>query len=281
MFKKINGSKHKVWSRLSKAEEKILWKEYRETRSEEVRNKLVLGFMYLVDDMCSFLIKRFPKSISLDELTSAGYAILIRTVEKFDPDLGVSFKTFSEQRIRGAILDYIRELDWVPRLVRSRQAKRDRTMNSFESGGYNGGDKNAEEILLTKLGEDFEKVIKDTRFIPVCTSLSEVLNRGCKDLDTKEMSRLSFLEKKEREGIGDSFNTEEIRNAIVDGTLLPQASYECRVILVQYYFEEMKLKVIGSLLSLSESRCSQLLSEALLMLRGQKEKIVEMFGKSV
>ena len=109
-----------------------MWREFKRTNDEALRNTLIEKYLPLVRYIAERVYSKLPQNIQVDDLESAGVLGLMDAVRGYDPERGVKFETYCTTRIRGAILDELRSLDWVPRIVRSKANKIDRTFKSLE-----------------------------------------------------------------------------------------------------------------------------------------------------
>jgi len=107
------------------------WEAYTQTHSPEMREKLLLQYLPLVRRVASRMLGSLPRSVRLDDLVSAGVVGLLASVDNFDPSLGIKFETFAMNRIRGAMVDSLRELDWVPRSIRQKARQLERAMEEL------------------------------------------------------------------------------------------------------------------------------------------------------
>ena len=133
-----------------------VWREYKSTGETKLRNQLIEKYLPLVRYIAERLLAKLPQNIELDDLTSAGIFGLMDAIDAFSLDRGVKFETYCAPRIRGAILDELRSMDWVPRLVRSRTAKFEKARKSLEKehGRAPTEDEIAKKIGLNK--EEFK-----------------------------------------------------------------------------------------------------------------------------
>jgi RNA polymerase sigma factor for flagellar operon FliA len=239
-----------------------IWREYRATPTEEVRNFLIARHLDLVAYAAERLHKRLPSEVEINDLKSAGAFGLMDAVESFDPDRGVKFETFCTQRIRGAMFDELRSMDWVPRLVRSRTAKVDKVRKSIE---METGSRPTEEEVAARLnvsGEEFEKLQKDSRPVSMVS-----LTRKCFETDSsKDVREIDVVEDGRQENPLQAVQKQDLQSLITKG--LSRAE---RLIVILYYYEEMTMKEIGATLDLSESRVSQMHSSILARLKAQMQ----------
>ena len=239
-----------------------VWREYRVTPTEEVRNFLVGRHLDLVAYAAERLHKRLPSEVEINDLKSAGAFGLMDAVESFDPDRGVKFETYCTQRIRGAMFDELRSMDWVPRLVRSRTAKVEKVRKSIE---METGARPTEDEVAARLnvsGDEFEKLQKDSRPISMVS-----LTRKCFETDSsKDVREIDVVEDGRQENPLQAVQKEDLKALITKG--LNRAE---RLIVILYYYEEMTMKEIGATLDLSESRVSQMHSSILARLKAQMQ----------
>lgn len=239
-----------------------IWREYRATPTTEVRNFLIARHLELVAYAAERLHKRLPSEVEINDLKSAGAFGLMDAVDSFDPDRGVKFETFCTQRIRGAMFDELRSMDWVPRLVRSRTAKVEKVRKSIE---METGSKPTEDEVAARLnvsGDEFEKLQKDSRPISMVS-----LTRKCFETDgSKDVREIDVVEDGRQENPLQAVQKQDLQALITKG--LSRAE---RLIVILYYYEEMTMKEIGATLDLSESRVSQMHSSILARLKAQMQ----------
>lgn len=215
--------------------------------------------MPLVELVVQRMIPQVPSFMTKEDMISAAMVGLIDAANKFDPGKGVKFKTFAEYRVRGAILDEMRKLDWFSRSMRDKQNQLTQTMLRLERQLG----RSPEE---TEMAEAMNLTLEDYRYL-----LTEVSHLGCvslhETLDHTEEGR-SFLDS--LEDIGGPAPNELIEKAEMTRLLadiLEELSEKERLVIALYYYEELTQKEIAEVLSVSEGRVSQLHSQALLKLR--------------
>lgn len=225
------------------------------------RNEAVRDYMWLVKCVARGISESLPKSVEIEDLISAGTMGLIRAVEDFDPSRGAKLETYARYRIRGSIIDELRRGDRLPQSLRTKLKQVERAVETLErkTGHYPTDEEIAEEAGL------------DAAEIPVLLSaaanadlysLEEVFKsgRGEASVDREHADRKSpdphsKLERKEIERI--------LVRAIRE---LPRVE---KIVLSLYYYEELRMREIGEVLGISESRVSQINSRAILLLRGK------------
>lgn len=239
-----------------------VWTEYKSAPTEPLRNHLVENYLPLVRSTAERLHQRLPGEVEVDDLMQAGLFGLMDAIENFDLGRGVKFETFSATRIRGAIFDELRSMDWVPRLVRARTAKVERARKSLEMEfGRKPTDAELCERLDVDLGE-FQKLSKDSRPVGVVS-----LNRKWFDTDSsRDVREIDVIRDHRQDNPLDEVQRKDLRYLITKG--LSRAE---RLIVILYYYEEMTMKEIGMTLDLSESRVSQMHSSILARLKAQMQ----------
>jgi len=202
---------------------------------------------------------KLPDEVDRDDLVSAGIFGLMDAIDAFDLDRGVKFETYCAPRIRGAILDELRSMDWVPRLVRSRSHKLEQVYRELERtlGRAPSEAEVAQRLNLPR--HEYDKLKRDA------TAVSQVsLSRKYGETDSsKEVCEIDVIEDKRGRNPITEIHRKDVRELITRG--LTRAE---RLILILYYYEEMTMKEIGATLDLSESRVSQMHSSILGRLKG-------------
>jgi RNA polymerase sigma factor FliA len=239
-----------------------VWETYQKAPSEDLRNYLMEKFLHLVRYNAERLYTRLPDEVDVEDLMSAGLFGLMDAIDSFDLSRQVKFETFSAPRIRGAILDELRAMDWVPRLVRSRTHKVDqaRMRLEMELGRTPSTEEISERLGIT--GEDLKKVLKDGSAVSV-TSLSR--QRYHSD-SSREVREIDVIEDERQSNPLSEIQRRDLKELLTKG--LSRAE---RLIVVLYYYEEMTMKEIGMTLDLSESRVSQMHSSILARLKAQMQ----------
>ena len=237
-----------------------VWGKFFDGKTEELRNELMENYLPIVKYTAERIYVKLPDKVELDDLISAGIFGLMDAIDAFDPERGVKFATYCTPRIRGAILDELRSMDWVPRLVRSRAHQLNNATRTLEAHfGRLPTDKEiAKELDLNK--DDFRRLQRDATAIGL-VSLSNKFNDSDGDKDVREIDIIE--DKKSRNPVI------EAQKLDLKGLLTKGLSRAERLILVLYYYEEMTMKEIGVTLDLSESRVSQMHSSILARLKAQ------------
>lgn len=238
---------------MDEAGKKKLWEEYDKARTPEVREKIILEYAPLVKMVAGRLSMYLGYNVEYEDLVSYGIFGLIDAIDKFDTGKEVKFETYASLRIRGAILDQIRKMDWIPRTIRQRQKQIDTAIKELEQkNGKPATD--AELAAYIGISEDefldWQNQVKADNMI----SLNEYLEQGNDIASDKGMS--SGFDTPE--GV---IERSELKN-MLEQALELLTEKEKKVILL-YYYEELTLKEISRVLEVSESRVSQLHTKAL------------------
>jgi len=238
-----------------------IWLRYKgEEHTGELRNFLMEEYLPLVKYNAERIYAKLPDEVELDDLISAGIFGLMDAIEAFDLERGVKFSTYCAPRIRGAILDELRSMDWVPRLVRSRAHKLDQACKQLEA---EFGRAASDEEIARRMGINQQEYIKLKRDATAVSLVS--LSRKWFETDSqKDVCEIDVLEDKRGEDPLDEIQKRDLKEALTKG--LSRAE---KLILVLYYYEEMTMKEIGATLDLSESRVSQMHSSILARLKAQ------------
>jgi RNA polymerase sigma factor for flagellar operon FliA len=237
-----------------------IWVQFYKTHDDYFRNLLLEHYTYLVKYAADRLYSKLPDKVELDDLISAGTFGLMDAVDAFDPDRGVKFETYCTPRIRGAILDELRSMDWVPRLVRARAHQLTKAVNSLETHlGRRPTEKEMAEELNMNM-EEFNRLRRDANAISL-VSLNTKYNEGDGEKDIREIDVIK--DQKSKDPLTEA-QKRDLKNLLTKG--LTRAE---RLIIVLYYYEEMTMKEIGATLDLSESRVSQMHSSIVARLKAQ------------
>ena len=245
---------------LSQRPTEEVWAEYKKTGTEEIRNFLLEKYLPLVKYNADRIHTKLPEEVEVDDLKQAGIFGLMDAIDSFDLERKVKFETYCAPRIRGAILDELRAMDWVPRLVRSRTAKVEKARKHLEMGL---GRQPTKQEIAAKLGmsmDEFGKIEKDSGPTGVVS-----LNRKWFETDSsRDVREIDVVRDGRQVSPLTTVQRRDLRDVITKG--LTRAE---RLIVVLYYYEEMTMKEIGATLDLSESRVSQMHSSILARLKSQ------------
>lgn len=239
------------------------WREYKRTGDDALRNRLMEHYLYLVRFNAERIGAKLPDEVDVDDLMSAGIFGLADALDAFDLTRGVKFETYCATRIRGAILDELRNMDWVPRLVRYRAHKladATRTLE-VELGRIPNDDELARRLALTR--PQFQKLMRDANAVTLMAP-----SRKYADPESQtEVFEIDVLPDQRSSDPVVEAQKKDVKDLITRG--LSRAE---RLIIVLYYYEQLTMKQIGQTLDLSESRVSQMHSAILERLRTQLQK---------
>ena len=244
-------------------EEDKLWAEYKKTRSSDLRDRLIRQYMPLVKYVAGKVSVGLPASMEFDDLVGFGQFGLLDAINKYDLDKNVKFKTYAVTRIRGAIFDEMRQLDWVPRSVRQKSREIEDTISELESmlGRPATDAEIAQRMNLSE--EEYHQTIMKVSASTII-SLNDVWNSND---DNENLSIVDTIESPSSLNPDVQVEREEIRKVIIQAiNELPEKE---KTVIVLYYHEDLTFKEIGQVLEVSESRISQLHTKANLRLRAK------------
>ncbi|MHC5064185.1 MAG: FliA/WhiG family RNA polymerase sigma factor [Planctomycetota bacterium] len=250
-------------ARIDDAQLKHIWKTYKRTKDINLRDVLIELHIPLVRVIAERLLQTLPKSIELDDLTSAGTFGLMDAIDGFDLSRGIKFKTYCTTRIRGSILDELRSQDWVPRLVRLKAHRLEKSLRALE--GKLGRDPNAFEMAeamemsLAELNETVEESNAKAIF-----SLSEKWDDGD---DDKEMEKVEILADKKGADPVQTIHQKDVLELITRNLTKKE-----RLIIIMYYYEGLTMREIGEIMELTESRVCQIHSNVMGRLKAQLDR---------
>ena len=244
----------------SKLDIQDVWDQFYKTHDIESRNALMEHYRPLVQYAAVRLHSKLPDKVEVDDLVSAGIFGLMDAIDAYDPARGVKFETYCSPRIRGSILDELRSMDWVPRLVRARAHQLSKATQELELNlGRRPTEKEtAEKLQLGKI--EFERLRRDANAIGL-VSLTNSYGEGDGE---KEVSEIDVIQDRKSEDPLVEAQKRDLKSLLTKG--LTRAE---RLIIVLYYYEEMTMKEIGATLDLSESRVSQMHSSIVQRLKAQ------------
>jgi RNA polymerase sigma factor for flagellar operon FliA len=247
-----------------------IWKAYKaDQTTKQLRNRLIEQYLPLVKYNGERIWSRLPDGVELDDLISAGVFGLMDAINAFDMNRGVKFETYCVPRIRGAMLDELRTMDWVPRLVRSKASKLNEAIKTLEAKlGRQPNENELSEHMGLSQGE-LEKMITDANAVNLIS-----LNKKWYETDSyKDVREIDILEDKKGEDPTKRIQKSDLMRLVTKGLNRNE-----RLIIILYYYEELTMKEIGATLDLSESRVSQMHSAIVQRLQGQLGKRRPEFG---
>lgn len=252
---------------LSPGELDQLWTTYQDAQSATVRDKLIENYLYLVRYVAGKMAMSVPPSVEIDDLVSAGVVGLMDAVGKYDPGRDTKFETYAVARIRGAIVDDLRSLDWVPRSVRRKARMVEEAYSYLENELGRAADDEEISKRLNMSVVEFRSIV------------DEIISAGLLSLDDFVGSQdgerttriVDLVCAKDGGSPSTSLEIEEMKEIMAQAIMnLPEKE---RTVVALYYYEDMTLKEIGRTLGVSESRVSQIHTKAMLRLRGRLRSI--------
>jgi RNA polymerase sigma factor FliA len=265
-MKKENVEINKI-NDLNNSEEDELWKNFVKTNDQKIRDYFVIKYAPLVKYVAGKISMSMPQNVEFEDLIAYGIFGLIDAINKFDPSRGIKFKTYAMTRVRGAIFDELRSIDWVPRSIRQKAKQIELVISELENklGRTVEDEEIAKEMGVT--GEEFQILLNKLTGASIL-SLNDIWYLGD---DSDELSIIETLEAPENMNPDILIEKEEIRDHIVDAIKkLPDKE---KKVIVLYYYEDLTLKEIGAVLDVTESRVSQLHTKAIMRLRGRLGRI--------
>jgi RNA polymerase sigma factor for flagellar operon FliA len=231
------------------------------------RDQLILEHLPQIKYIAQRISTKLPSHVELNDLVSAGILGLLDAIEKFDPNRGVKFKTYAELRIKGAILDSLRNLDWAPRSLRKKSKDLERVCRELEQRlSRPATDKEVSEAMEMPL-EEFYELMDQIKGL----NLGSFQELSGQEEDKNSEPLVKYVPDAPHLDPFFVFHKTEIKG-ILSGAIdsLPKKE---RLVVSLYYFDEMTMKEIGKVLSVNESRVSQLHTKAMLRLRTKLKKV--------
>jgi RNA polymerase sigma factor FliA len=243
---------------------KDLWRRYRANADERARERLVVAYSPLVKYVAGRMASGLPTHVEEADLISYGLLGLISAIERFDPDREIKFETYAIPRVRGAIIDELRALDWVPRSVRSRAREIERANVKLEHRLQRAP---TDEEIAAELGLSIAEF--HDSLVQISNSTIAALDELWTVSDTSgdQVSLLDTLQDPEAPDPAKAMDASELQDRIADAIArLPERE---KLVIALYYYENLTLREIGEVLGVTESRISQLHTKAVLRLRSR------------
>lgn len=245
-----------------------LWRKYKRTKSNALREEIVRKYLYLVKYVAGRVAIGLPPNVEFNDLVSYGILGLFDAIEKYDVNQGNKFETYAVTRIRGSMMDELRKLDWAPRLLRKRAREIDRKCKELEErfGRLATDDEVAQSLKMSV--DDLNGIyseLNSTTFL----SLDEVWQN---DDGNKPISRLQTVEDSVVMNQSATLQQNELKEIIAKAIdTLPEKE---KLVVVLYYYENLTLREIGQVLNVSESRICQIHTKVMTRLRSHLVKRV-------
>jgi RNA polymerase sigma factor for flagellar operon FliA len=243
--------------------EEELWVSYKKKRDPRIRESFIKQYAPLVKYVAGKVAANMPQSVEFDDLVGFGVFGLIDAIDKFDPEKNVKFKTYAVTRIRGAIFDELRSIDWVPRSVRQKSREIEEAIVNIEA---KLGRPASDSEIAGSMGvseDDFAKTMMKISSTSIL-SLNDVWYSAD---DSDKISIGDSIESPVSLNPDAVIEREEIKRVIIQA--IQELPDKEKKVLVLYYYEDLTLKEIGKVLDVTESRVSQLHTKAILRLRAK------------
>ena len=249
---------------LKQTEIQGLWQQLKSEESQDARDKLILHFSPLVKYVAGRISANLPQNIESGDLISYGIFGLIDAIEKFDPSREIKFETYAMSRIKGAIIDELRALDWVPRSVRHRSKELENVLIQLENKFKRvPTDEEVAEAMNMTIKE-LHNLLTQLSYTTV-VALEELWSVGSEKDD--KISLIDTVEDTNSGDPSDIFELEEMKEILAEAIdRLPERE---KIVIALYYYEGLTLREIGEVLSVTESRVSQLHTKAVIRLKAK------------
>ena len=235
----------------------------KESLDIQKRNELIIKYAPLIKYVASRLAMKLPPNVDVNDLISVGVMGLIDALNRYDPSRNTQFKTFAEFRIRGAMLDELRSLDWVPRSIRKKAALLEKTYLELEQQlGRPAEDEEVAEALGLSL-DDFYKLLEETKTVSFVDI--ESIKRKIPDLNEEDI--FDLIEDPDQPDPFEDCELAELRDILAEA--IDELPEKERLVVTLYYYEGLTMREIGEILGYTESRISQLHSKAISRLRAK------------
>ena len=235
---------------------RMLWENYATTRNPEIKDALVLKYLPIVKYVANRMLMTLPSSVEYNDLVSAGIVGLIGAMDRFDIHQGVKFETFVLPRIKGAILDELRTLDWAPRSLRSKARKLEKTVSTLEK---ELGRSATDEEVVNRLDMDLNDYYYIQKEINSAALLS--LDGSIHEESDNATSMYDMVENPLAENPLSSIENNEMKKVLLN--VIDNLPEQEKLVISLYYYEELTLREIGHVMDITESRVSQIHTKAI------------------
>jgi RNA polymerase sigma factor for flagellar operon FliA len=242
-----------------------LWDDYKTNSNHETRERLILHYSPLVKFVAGRVAAGLPQSIEQTDLVSYGIFGLIDAIDKFDPARGFKFETYAISRIKGAIIDELRSIDWVPRSVRAKARAVERAYSKLENELRRTPEDREIAAELEMNEEELNHLLSQVSFTGL-VALDELLGRQQNGESQGSATVGDTIADRNHDPV-EAFEVGEMKHLLADAiNRMPDRE---RLVLTLYYYEGLTLAEIGAILSVTESRVCQIHTKAILQLRGR------------
>jgi RNA polymerase sigma factor for flagellar operon FliA len=236
-----------------------LWNQWKKDRLRTAKQSLIEQYVPLVEFVVNRFMKNMPRNVSRDDLIGYGTIGLIDAIDKFDHERGLQFETYASWRIRGAIIDGLRQVDWVPRSVREKAKTVEEAYQKLEQTYLRSVTEAEISEYLNLSAEEFRQMMQDISFTSV-TSFDDPIRE--EEAETRLSLIVDEKAKNPESTVNEFFLKEQLAKAI------DKLTEKERTVVSLFYYEQLSLSEIAEVMSLSPSRISQLHSKAIMRLRG-------------
>jgi RNA polymerase sigma factor FliA len=242
-----------------------LWDDYKTNSTRDTRERLILHYSPLVKFVAGRVAAGLPQNIEQSDLVSYGIFGLIDAIDKFDPARGFKFETYAISRIKGAIIDELRSIDWVPRSVRAKARAVERAYSKLENELRRSPDDKEVAAELDMNEEELNHLLSQVSFTGL-VALDELLGRQQGEGGQASATVGDTIADRNHDPV-EAFEVGEMKHLLADAiNRMPDRE---RLVLTLYYYEGLTLAEIGTILSVTESRVCQIHTKAILQLRGR------------
>lgn len=231
-----------------------LWQEYFKTRAPELRNRLMEKYLGVVHYVVSKLFKSVPPNLERDDLVNIGVIGLGEALERYNPYFGIKFETYAIPRVKGAIIDELRKQDWIPRSLRSKSNKIKKIVEDLEQV-YRG------EVPAQEIAHQLGITESEYQAWQSQVNHTNVVSLDKPNHVYDEHNLYDVVEDQKSDNALDSIEDEEMKKVLVK--VIKKLPEKARLAVTLYYYEHLTFKEIGKILSVSESRISQIHSETM------------------
>jgi RNA polymerase sigma factor for flagellar operon FliA len=248
---------------------KALWRDYIQTRTPQLREKLIIEYVGLVRVVAGRMGMYLGHTVEFDDLNSYGVFGLIDAIDKFELTKGVKFETYASLRIRGAILDQIRKMDWIPRSLRQKQKQLEQASSEFDTK-FGRAPTQQELASYLKISEDELEDLQNQTQLSSLISLEEYMGQGS-EIQNEPEKQQGFIQPET------AMEQKELKQLLAQA--ISSLTEKEQKVIALYYYDELTLKEISQILEVSESRISQLHTKALKKMKQKLgEKNMGVFG---
>jgi RNA polymerase sigma factor for flagellar operon FliA len=241
-----------------------LWVQYKEDETEEARERLILHYSPLVKFVAGRVAAGLPQNVEQADLVSYGIFGLIDAIDKFDLERGFKFETYAISRIKGAIIDELRSIDWVPRSVRAKARAIERAYSKLENELKRNPDDSEVALELGLTAQELEHNLSQISFTGL-VALDELLG-GAANGERGGSTVGDTIADGANDPV-EAFEVDEMKHLLAD--MINRMGDRERLVLTLYYYESLTLAEIGQVLGVTESRVCQIHTKAILQLRAR------------